>query len=115
VPDADVPVPPDSTPTTPAKRASNRGFLPITLDEYLDLLDWTGRQVRADKRGAIPDNLLPILRRLQVNADAWIDTIEQFGRHFRRAVGRLSSLTALAHARGKCWFQGVTASKLAFG
>ena len=73
MPDADVPVPPDSTPTTPAKRASNRGFLPITLDEYLELLDWTGRQVRADKRGAIPDNLLPILRQLQVNADAWID------------------------------------------
>ncbi|MGH6737525.1 MAG: hypothetical protein ACREDY_00560, partial [Bradyrhizobium sp.] len=116
VPDADVPASLRNVPTTgSARRASDRGFLPMTLDEYLELLDWTGRAVRSDKRGSIPANLLPILQRLQVNADAWVDTIEQFGRTFRRAVGRISSLAALAGAKGKCWFQGVTASKLAFG
>lgn len=87
----------------------------MTLDEYLELLDWTGRQVRSDQRGAIPAGLRPIVDRLQINALAWIDTIERFGRSFRRAVGRVSSLTALASSRGRCWFQGVTASKLAFG
>ena len=106
---------PNTAAGSSAKRASDRGFLSLTLDEYLQLLDWTGRQVRADKRGAIPGELLPILERLQVNAEAWVDTIEQFGRRFRRAVGRVSSLAALAAARGKCWYQGVTASKLAFG
>jgi len=80
----------------------------------LQLLDWTGRAVRADKRGAVPADLRPILERLQVNADAWVDTVDRFGRMFRRAVGRVSSLAALAAHRGKCWFQGLTASKLAF-
>lgn len=61
------------------------GFLPLTLDEYLELLDWTGRMVRGDKRGAIPFTPLPILQRLQVNAELWVDTIEHFGRTFRRA------------------------------
>ncbi len=28
------------------------------------LLDWTGRELRRDKRGAIPDELAPILDRL---------------------------------------------------
>ena len=116
VPDADIPAAPGNPlPSNPSRRASNRGFLPLTLDEYLQLLDWTGRQVRADKRGSIPGELVPILERLQVNADAWIDTIEQFGRTFRRAIGRVSSMAALARSRGKCWFQGLTASKLAFG
>ena len=71
--------------------------------------------VRTDKRGAIPSTLMPILQRLQVDAELWVDTIEQFGRTFRRAVGRASSLAALAAARGKQWFQGVTACRLAFG
>jgi hypothetical protein len=116
VPDGDVPTGHAETPPTgTSRRASQRGFLPMTLNEYLERRDWTGRQVRADKRGAIPANLLPILQRLNVNAEAWFETIEQFGRVFRRAVGRAASLAALADARGKHWFQGVTDCRTAFG
>ena len=32
--------------------------------DYLELVDWAGRAVRADKRGAIPDYIPPILSRL---------------------------------------------------
>jgi len=35
------------------RRASNKGYLSVGFDEYLRILDWTGRQVRSDKRGAI--------------------------------------------------------------
>jgi hypothetical protein len=41
-------------------------FLPIEIDKYVMLLDWTGRELRRDKRGAIPDDLAPILDRLGV-------------------------------------------------
>ena len=44
------------------------GFLPITIEHYANLLDWTGRELRADKRGAIPDHLAPIMERLGLNA-----------------------------------------------
>jgi hypothetical protein len=87
----------------------------MTLDEYLELLDWTGRQLRADKRGAIPSHLSPILERLNVNSEMWMTTIKEFGRAFRRAIGRVSSLAALAASRGKCWYQGVGTSRLLFG
>jgi hypothetical protein len=118
VPDADVPREPTETEASKhygSRRASDRGFLPMTLDEYLELLDWTGRQVRADKRGAIPLHLAPILERLGINGDAWVDTIDQFGRLFRRAAGRVASMAALAAARGKRWFHGMRACRTSFG
>ena len=89
-----------------APRVSEKGFLPMTLEEYLQLLDWTGREIRADKRGAIPADLQPILERLQVQPDRWIDTVCDYERHFRTAVGRFASLRAEAVRRGRRWPQG---------
>ena len=44
-------------------RASDNGVLEMTSPDYLQLLDFAGRCVRADKRGRIPDHLEPILER----------------------------------------------------
>ncbi len=39
-------------------RASDKGFLPMRVSDYLSLLDWTGKQRRDGKRGAIPSDWL---------------------------------------------------------
>ena len=88
--------------------------LPIQLDKYLSLLDWTGRQLRAASQGAIPTQLAPILERLGIVGDGWIETVRQFGRRFKTAVGRPDALAALAARRGKAWLQGSNAAALAF-
>jgi len=91
-----------------ARRASNKGFLSMGLDDYLRILDWTGRQVRRDKRGAIPGELAPILERLGMSAEFWVDTVANFGRWFHRAAGRVSLLADEAARAGKRWLQGVS-------
>src|SRR5688572_11814470 len=50
-------------------RASDKGLLDISLDEYLQLLDCAGRQHRTGKRGAIPASLAPIVERLGIAPD----------------------------------------------
>jgi hypothetical protein len=116
VPDSDVATPRGNpSASKPARRASDRGFLPLALDDYLALLDWTGREIRADKRGSIPSDLRPILERLSIDVENWIDTVSCFGRWFHRAVGRLPSMAARAGRSGKFWFQGRRASRFAFG
>jgi REP element-mobilizing transposase RayT len=69
-----------------SRRASNRGCVFLSLSEYLQLLDWTGRQLRLGKRGSIPKSLLPILDRLDLSPDVWLHAVEQFGK--RRAANR---------------------------
>ncbi|MGK0501128.1 MAG: hypothetical protein ACJAYG_002782 [Oceanicoccus sp.] len=46
--------------------------------DYLTLVDTTGRIQRQDKRGFIPTTLLPILRRLAIDADEWIVNTQKF-------------------------------------
>jgi len=96
------------------RRASNHGLLPMTLQSYLELLDWTGRQLRAGTRGVIPQGLEAILDRLQVSAESWLETVAQFGRRFHRAVGLADHLKAEAQRLRVNWLQGVRSSQVAF-
>jgi len=96
------------------RRASDRGLLPMTLQSYLELLDWTGRQLRAGTLGVIPQGLESILDRLQVSAESWLETVAQFGRRFHRAVGLADHLKAQAQRLGVNWLQGVRSSQVSF-
>ena len=50
----------------------------FNFEEYLALVDWTGRIIRSDKRGHIDKALPPILARLQITADQWRINTTQF-------------------------------------
>ena len=41
----------------------------MTRDQYLKLLDWTGRQIRKGKIGSIQFDCAPILERLDCNSE----------------------------------------------
>ena len=91
-----------------------RGILQISEDDYLNLVDRTGRILRSDKPGAIDPNLAPILLRIGANPQAWPDTVSHFESKFRLAAGSLSSLRAFAQRLGKRWFTGVGSARTAF-
>jgi REP element-mobilizing transposase RayT len=59
--------------------------LPCSLRAYLELLEWTGRQVRPDKRGVMGGRRPPLLQRLAVDPDQWLIDSQRFEEiHFRR-------------------------------
>ena len=99
----------------PSRRASNTGCLPMRFTEYLALLDWTGRQVRQDKRGSTPAELPPILERLQVTTEGWLKLVQGFSRMFRRAAGRPASLRRHADKWGRRRMPGIANSRSVFG
>jgi len=82
-----------------SRRADNKGCLPMTLDDYLQLLDWTGRQFRTDKRGVIPAACAPILDRLDCSAESWLDLVQNFRKRLRCEAGLLPSIRAFRSKR----------------
>jgi len=66
--------------------------LPFRLTDYLELVDWTGRIIREDKRGFIPDDIPPILDRLQIEPKEWLYLSKNFESPFKGLVGSISKL-----------------------
>ena len=95
-------------------RASDDAGLPIDLEHYIKFVDWTGRQIREDKRGSIPSHLAPILERIGVREEAWFETVRDFFQQAHRVVGCERSMLAAASAIGQQWLQGVNFFKHAF-
>jgi REP element-mobilizing transposase RayT len=98
----------------PSRRLTNKGYLPMSEEQYLSLLDWTGRQLRPDKRVAIPADLAPILQRLGLSASKLPGVVSGFAKQFHSAVGRVDSLTQFASRLGRRWVTGVREAAIAF-
>jgi hypothetical protein len=97
-----------------ARRASDKGLLPIEFEDYLALLDCAGRIIREGK-GAIPEYLASILDRLGINQSIWIDLVTKFDTYFSHVVGRAAQVVERAKQVGRKWYCGRARCAKAFG
>ena len=74
-------------------RGAKQTGLPFSYEDYLTLVDTTGRCIRQDKRGAIPQNLPPILERVNIDADTWLYHVTRFEDCYQRAFAKQKALT----------------------
>jgi hypothetical protein len=86
-------------------------FSDISLDEYLHILDCSGRELAKGKRGKIPEDLAPILERLAIKPENWLDACSRFHQHFGQVAGRYDSLKSAAKKSGRKWLKGFSAAK----
>jgi hypothetical protein len=100
-PKFEVPLQPFSTST------EDRTTLPYRFDDYLALVDWTGRAIRSDKIGFIHEKAPPIMQRLNIDSDAWLAAMRPAGNVFGRAMGRLDRLRLHAQTIGQSWIRGL--------
>ena len=68
--------------------------LPFRLQDYLELVDWTGRAILEHKPGHIPANQPPILQRLQIDPEHWLYMTQHFESRFKGLVGASYKLKA---------------------
>jgi REP element-mobilizing transposase RayT len=87
--------------------AQRNNSIPYTLRDYLSLVDWSGRAIRAGKHGFIASDAPPILKRLNLDADAWELLMTRRGTLFGRAMGRLDMMRLHAATLGQSWVRGL--------
>jgi len=59
----------------------------FTLSDYIELVEYTGKVVREDKIGSIPENLPPLLNRLNFDITGWLAILKNFRHKFYSAIG----------------------------
>lgn len=78
----------------------DNGLIP---DDYFTLIDETGRIIKSGKRGAISSKLAPILNRLDIDVQQWIQTMRTPGQMMGAALGQAQARAAEAIRRGVNW------------
>lgn len=83
----------------------------FNLEDYLKLLDQTGRIIKDGKRGSIPQNLAPLLSRVNLDQENWLLAMQQFGKKFYRVAGQAQRMLNAARSIGQKWVQGLSFSR----
>jgi len=88
--------------------------LPFKLKDYLELVDWAGRQIHKNKKGHIPKTTPAILQRLAIDSVVVLDYLEQKPEVPVRALGSANQLRSMARSVGLKFLRGVSLGKQLF-
>jgi hypothetical protein len=89
-------------------RASDKGFLQMSFQEYLDLLVWTGKQKNGEKKGKIPADYEPTLNRLGIDPEMWCKLVWGYQAIYGRSrcAGPPDRMIELAKEQGRAYQPG---------
>ena len=89
-----------------AASADDASGIPFSLKDYLELVDWAGREIKPGKRGFIPANTPPLLARLGMDVVPVLDYLSCKEKQSYVALGPVSMLRAFAHSIGQRFVKG---------
>jgi putative transposase len=85
--------------------------IPFGLKDYLELVDWGGREIKHNKRGYMPASAPPILTRLQMGAVPVLNYLGKADQPTFSALGPVSMLRAFALSVGRSFIKGQSLGK----
>jgi len=89
-----------------ATHTATQSGIPFHFADYLELIDWTGRAVRTDKRGAIAETAPKLLQQLGIASDAWMRSATEFSKQYARACGSWAAMCEFKTRQGGKWCRG---------
>lgn len=92
-----------------------RAAIPFSFEDYLDLVETTGRSLHPGKRGLIAERVPRLLERLKIEPGCFINCATDLMKQFGSAVGAPAHLTELCAQRQVKYLRGINAARGAFG
>ncbi|WP_417760534.1 transposase [Shewanella sp.] len=89
-----------------ATHVDTQNGIPFHFADYLELIDWTGRAIRPDKRGAIAASAPKLLLALGIATDAWMQSATEFSKQYARACGSWAAMCEFKSRQGGRWCRG---------
>lgn len=99
---------PDSTTLRTFSSQSEETGIPFNLKDYLELVDWAGREIKRGKKGFIQANTPPILTRLNMNSLPVLEFLNRAEDFTPVALGSVSQLRYFAQSVGRRFIKGLT-------
>ena len=98
-------------------RASDRGFLQMSLGDYLLLLEWAAKQPGRKDQASMPENLAPLVERLGVDPAMWGLLVGNFRYYYEHAgkIGCPAVQKAQAERDHKKYYHGQGKAKHLYG
>ena len=95
-------------PLTTHKHDPHLNALGYRTQDYLELVDWAGRALRDDKKGAIPQQLPPLLQRLKLNPTSFLAHMQgrPHNKTMTTVMGALEHVQAFAARVNKAYLRG---------
>jgi hypothetical protein len=88
-------------------RDQHKNAIGFALGDYLELVDWAGRIIREDKRGAIPGEAPPILQRMGLEPRRYLEHLQGNAPTEEPAMlGRFERIKQAAKTLGRCFIKG---------
>jgi hypothetical protein len=84
-----------------------QSVLALTNAQYIEWVDWSGRQMYPGKRGKIEVSEPRALAKLGIATQRWEHDVRVVGNGYRRVVGTAQELIDRAIALGQQWLEGI--------
>jgi len=86
-------------------------LIDFKLSDYLYLVEITGKILRDDKKGAIPQDLAPILSRINLSSGGWLSITSQLEEQFYLSMGNELSMMDFGNRTKISKPKGITAAR----
>ncbi|MDH5183336.1 MAG: transposase [Gammaproteobacteria bacterium] len=107
--------PPELMPLVQQHRDPHQHSIGFTLTDYIELVDWVGRQIRENKRGYIESGEPPVLQRLGIDSYEFVEHMKgKHKEHYPKLMGRVDKIQKAYKSLEQSFIKGLYQSRLLY-